>query len=570
MQPEYIANTNSQSAEASLRNLQQELENLKHSLICDINEEIRQLQSRKSRLLAEVEELELQRQLKISQQQQELIEELAPLLDRYIHTQQQSFNNQSFSGDVSQYKQNTHNLVNSLDDNLRNVFQTLEQDVLSYQASLSNKLNNMNRLEQEGELILDALITKIRSRLQTEALFLSPPPARSQPGIRERYTQSLQGDPLSNPQTPIVDQTPPVTTQIATSPEIVTPKPEQPKQTAPASLGYLLILLYSLSLSLYNVITSMVTKPSTVFPWLSGGWGPIGNIMSPSLGNSILVLFLRMFVVVPGMAILASFFYEPTWRDIKQKLIIDPDWDLWRKSVGSGFALFLSQVLIFIAFGSGLTPGVVITIFFIFPIVTLIGSWVFFGERPTGIRTIAATTVFIGVILISVPIGKAANFSLPGIATSIGSGVTFAFYVLLTQASLKKIHPMPFSFINFVTIFVFSIISMIAFRILPVPTTWNPSELDPNNFSQLMIFVLILGILNLLSYLFNNIGIKIIGAALASIFGAIGPVLTTLLAALILGRGLDAQQWLGMIIVSGGVAGLSLEKLLAAKKQPAK
>ena len=183
----------------------------------------------------------------------------------------------------------------------------------------------------------------------------------------------------------------------------------------------------------------------------------------------------------------------------------------------------------------------------------------FFGERPSLIRNIATGIVFLGVILIARP--TATNFSVEGITTAVGSGVTFAFYVLLTQACVPKIHPIPFSLINFCTILIFSILSLFVFSVMPIPEGWVVN-VNPDIFPQLFVFVLILGGLTLLSYLFNNIGISLIGAARASIFGATGPVLTSLLAWLIIGRTLEGQQVWGMLTVTAGVAALSLERLL--------
>jgi drug/metabolite transporter (DMT)-like permease len=82
--------------------------------------------------------------------------------------------------------------------------------------------------------------------------------------------------------------------------------------------------------------------------------------MAPSLGNSLLILWLRMLVVVPLMAILVTVLYPAVWRDIKQ-FAQSKDWFLFNV-LGSGFFLFLSQVLIYLALGT-ISPGVAITQF---------------------------------------------------------------------------------------------------------------------------------------------------------------------------------------------------------------
>ncbi|MBE9119222.1 EamA family transporter, partial [Lusitaniella coriacea LEGE 07157] len=335
------------------------------------------------------------------------------------------------------------------------------------------------------------------------------------------------------------------------------PAPKKPKASQ-VQLGFILILIYSLALSLQNVVTRVIVKPqpSEIF----GGIWQLGAYISPSLGNSVLLLLLRMVIVVAVMAFMASFLYPRTWSDVR-KFSRSGDRDLWLKVVGSGFFLFLSQVLIYIAFGN-LSAGVALTIFFIFPIVTVLLSWIFFGERPSPIRLLATVAVFFGVVLIALAGSGSVNISTLGIATAVGAGITFAFYVLLIQAGAKAVHPIPLSLINFVTILVFSLVS------LPLPFISGSVNVAPDMYNEIFWSALVLGGLSLLSYLVNNIGISLIGAARASIFGATGPMFTALLAVLIIGEGLKPQELIGMLIVTAGVAAVSAERLLVKPKPP--
>ncbi|NEQ25332.1 MAG: EamA family transporter, partial [Microcoleus sp. SIO2G3] len=76
---------------------------------------------------------------------------------------------------------------------------------------------------------------------------------------------------------------------------------------------------------------------------------------------------------------------------------------------------------------------------------------------------------------------------------------------------------------------------------------------------------IVLGALTLAGYLLNNFGVRYLGAARASIIASSGPVLTALLAFVILpgdpSNALQGIQWLGISIVTIGVLGLSFEKL---------
>ncbi|MEC4984131.1 MAG: EamA family transporter [Oscillatoria sp. PMC 1068.18] len=575
-QPENYQNADPRAAETHLREITDELENLKQNFIFQLSQEIEQLQTRKNSLQQEVEQLEYNRQQQLNQQQ-ELIRQIAPaLVDQLQDLLRQGLTNSAREGGVKttsadevDYNDNARQLILSLDSTLRTTFRTLQQDLSSYQSSLSQQLGQMYNLEQQGEAILEALVSRLKTELQTEAIASPPPtsptPRRTSPRYRDREIYPNEVIPAPKPATPTVtpsSRSKISPTQLPTE-EPPVPTKRQPKTQSKLQLGITLALFSSLALSLYNVVVAVILTPASVF-----GLFDLGGYISPSVGNSLLILWLRMVVVVPMMAVLAGFLYPRTWQDIMNSLQ-SKDWGLWLKVSGSGFFLFVSQVLIYIAFGSALSPGVVITIFFIFPIVTVLLSWLLFGERPSLIRSIATAIVFFGVVLISLAGGASvAGFPLRGVSTAVGSGVTFAFYVLLTQASAKKLHPVPFSVVNFVTILIFSGLSLFIFPFLPLPASWDVS-VDPLMWSNLIVSGIILGGLTLLSYLLNNIAISLIGAARASIFGATGPVLTTILAWLIIGRSLIGIQWVGMFIVTLGVLGLSLERMLK-KPKPAK
>jgi len=540
----------------SLKEITRELESLKHNVIDQLSQEIDRLQRRKALLLRETEQLELQRQQQI-EQHQELARQIAPALAHQLQEllRQQLRASGPESGDrfespvpVSDYNKNANRAIASLDSTLRTTFKTLQQDLSSYQSALSQQLGQMYSLEQQGAAILETLVSRLRDELEAKIA-----PAPPQPPIQQPLPS-----PTPLPSQPSREPQPHASQPISPPPQRPAPSHRPPAKTvkkpkaSEAQLGFALILLYSLALSLQNVVIRIIVKnnPSDIF----GGWLKLGSYISPSLGNSVLLLMLRMIFVVVGMAILAGILYPRTWQDIK-KFVNSGTQMLWLKVIGSGFFLFLSQVLIYIAFGS-LSAGVALTIFFIFPIVTVLLSWLFFGERPSLIRSLATAAVVLGVALIAFASGGQVNFSITGIAAAVGAGITFAFYVLLIQAGAKAIHPIPLSVINFATIFAFSLVSLL------IPAVSNSINVRPDMWTEVWVCGLVLGGLSLLSYLVNNIGISLIGAARAAIFGATGPAFTALLALLIIGEGLNFQEFWGMAIVTAGVAAVSAERFL--------
>lgn len=521
------------TAETSLREITAGLEDLKQNLLTQLSSEIEQLQTKKNHLITEIEQLESQKQQQL-EQQQHLAGQIAPALAQQLQgiVQQRlaasgaTKSNGVASPTAADYQDNAYQLISSLDATLRTTFTTLQQDMSSYQSALSQQLGQMYSLEQQGEAILEALVHRLKVELQAENASVTP------------ESDTL---PALKPPSPLPS-----------------PQPKIKRLTiSQVRLGFFLVLFSALALSLQNVVISIILNPSSIF-----GKFTTGGYIAPSFANSLLILCLRMVVVVPLMLIIANRLYPQTSQEVK-KVLPWRDGKLFFRVATCGFFLFLSSVLVYLALGS-LSPGVALTIFFIFPIVTLFLSWLFFGERPSLTRLLAAFTVFAGVVLISLAGGSAQNLSVVGISTALGAGITFALHVLLIQACTKKMHPVPFSLVNFTAILGFCLLSL-----LIMPLTQYQITVDPTMWSQILVSGLILGILTLLSYLANNIGISYIGAARASIFGATGPALTSILAWLVIGRDLVGWQIVGMLVVTAGVLGLSLERLFS-KPRPKK
>jgi drug/metabolite transporter (DMT)-like permease len=600
------------TAESHLGAIAQELQTLRQTLVGQLSQDIRQLQARKTRLQREVEDLELQQREQIAQQQR-ILRQIAPaLIDEIQQILRQQLQQASVDAvSLDEHTERTHKLVNSLDSTLRSAFQSLEQDIGSYQSSLYNRLSQMHSLEKQGEVLLDALVEKLQAEFppQSEsqpqddpppppkkkliipetdpALPTSPTPAAERPqqmdttstetasqrtagqtdthfqGQPQRHTPPPEpiGNVTTSHTTPQARQSPPYTKSRPVFP--VEPKPSPPpgiarKRKASDSklgLGFTFVLLSAFALSVYNIIIHIILNGASVL-----GLFQFEQLLPPGFGNALLILWLRMLVVVPLMTGLASILYPKTWQDIVDKLD-GRNWQLWLRVTGSGAFLFLSQVFIYLALGSRLSPGEVITLFFIFPIVTVLFSWLFFGERPSVPRGSASIVVFIGVLLSSLSAGSGmGNFSWYGVMMAVISGITFAFYVLLTQVCAKQLHPVPFSLVNFCTILV---LSGLSFLLPPVRESVNVAS---GNWFGLIVSGLILGGLTLISYLLNNIGISIVGAARASVFGAIAPALTSILAWLLIGSALSLSSLMGMIMVTIGVFALSWERLRSKPK----
>jgi drug/metabolite transporter (DMT)-like permease len=568
----------SRSADDVLRTMTQDLQDLQQEVVTHLQQDVRRLQTEKSRLINEIEKLQNQQEaaqaqyeVVLSQQQQEQqqawakqlalamanhlqvalsqkLRQAVPFSDLQVFSEVSPADESAIASTYSQGVASPQ--LTAIDDTLNRTFTTLRNDLNSYQSTLSQQIDRMQNMGKQGEAILEVLVRRISQQLQVEM-------ARSQGTGQAQLTGTTmrQGKPL-NPRPlgkqnlgqnlgQIVDQ---VTQQMKRFGVV-------PQKLSSFQLGLILILLSTVALSLHNVTVGILGSPSQLFGVL-----PVGGFTSlKSFGSSLLLLWLRMLVIVPVMAFgLAPKLYKPVWKDVKT-FCLSKDRRLISSVVGSGFFLFLSQVMLYIAIAQ-LGPGVAITLLFMYPLATVPLAWALFGDRPTSLRVLVLVIITGGIALTTVK-ATAANLSSAGISAAMISSVCFALYLITMQVSFRKLHPTPVSLIQFATIFVLSSLSLIAIGI----------GTPPGNWVGLIGGSLILGGLTLTGYLLNNFGVRFIGAAHASIIAASGPALTALLA-VIINPGdrtfLSLAQIVGIMVVTLGVVTLSFEKMLIQQRKP--
>jgi drug/metabolite transporter (DMT)-like permease/predicted nucleic acid-binding Zn-ribbon protein len=571
-----------QSAEEVLNSVMQELDALHENVKGQLNQDITRLQTEKNYLIDDIEDLreqyrKLQSQQMESlsgryiQQQQLWLKQLAQVLAHNLQDLLvQRFNELSAnsghslsspipSGEFpipmppSNYDERASELLAALDERLDRSFQMLEQDLSSYESELSMRLNNMKTLELQGEELLQNLVNRIREELEEEEEYLDNP-FDAQDSYPEQPTNSIRTQVLEPTPGDARRQALPQTSAALASPVA--------KAASQVQAGLILALSSAVVLSLFNVCLRILIKSRN--PRMIFGLFELDGVVSRGFGNSLLILLMRLIVVMALMPVLATFLYPNVWKDIR-RLFQSGDRALWGKVLGSAFFLFLSQVLIYLAIGN-IPAGIAITIFFIYPIVTVLGSWILFGARPSTIGFLAIGGITAGLILAGWP-----SFAAPppgggnvgvGVAAALASGITFAGYVLLTQMAAGKLHPIPFSLVNFGAIFVFSSLSLW----VPLSQDLAP-QIDPNVWPGLIIGGVVLGVLTLFSYLLNNFAIRYAGAALASVIGTLGPAMTALFGFLIINEKLQPVAILGMIVVTLSVAAMSVERMMAPQKK---
>ncbi len=635
-QPENSQAGDPKAAEAVLRSMTQDIENLRQKLVVELSQDVERLQKEKSQLIEDIEKLQNQRQAEISQQEhlakqiapalanqlQELLTQRlnqianpAPISNREAPAQSYSSRtaelgsatltpNGNASGDgesstrvsaaevldtakrsdsptaqelaidnpngsslpptpmASDYNENAYRLIASLDATLRTTFRTLQRDLNSYQSSLSQQLGQMYNLEQQGEAILEALVSRLREEIQSQPSAIQntpppPPPAPAHPSLPQRnghgYREEQNG--LTASSYPSSEQSAPAVPLIL-EPEPPTTVPQLPPQPQPASkawIGFLLVLLSWLALSFEYIVITVIFNKSSIF----GLSEAIGGFLSLNVGNLLVILWLRMLVVVPLMAVLGTRLYSGMWQEIRQFAQLK-NWRLFVQVAISGGLRFMSELLLYLALGT-ISPGVALTIFFIYPIVITLLGWVRLGDRFSRfsfLRSLIILSVLVGFVLVTLPNSRADELSHLGISAAIGSALAFAFHLILSQTYAPKFNRIALSWINFVLILAFSSLSL---AILPLPESWN-FDVAPALWPTLLISCVVLGGTTLVNYLLNNIGSRMIGAGKASILGTTVPALTAILALVIIQQTMQVGEIFGMLLVTLGVAALSFEQ----------
>lgn len=300
--------------------------------------------------------------------------------------------------------------------------------------------------------------------------------------------------------------------------------------------------------------------------WLGVPIGQLGIGFVPAVA----LLWLRMLVMMPALGILAPQLYRRTWEDL-QSWIYTRD-QLLMLLVGSGTALFFSQVLIYQCIGI-VGPAIGTMLLFLYPLTAVpLGSWVAGDRKMSPLGLLAIVAIAMGGILAIRPVLRLSveNIALEAIGSTsstatpfiillgVLASVAFSLYVVLTNRSYRQqqCHPIPASIVQFSTVAVLSSLVLLFRPLKPVAIDWLSFAL----------WGLLLGLLMLLVYLFSYGSLLLIGARTA-VVTAFTPLAAMLLVWSFTPRpALTVVQWTGILLVTMGGVAFGQEKLLGAKE----
>jgi len=423
-------NIRNSSYEQTLAGVTKDLSDLRANILGKLSREILILQAQKNALTDDIQRLQSQRKelevLTVAQQgmnQQEIqrqqwIEQLAQAITYHLKNDVIVTNSRVLSDHSANFEQ----LMLNLDGAIRATFQSLQRDVDTYQRDLDDQMQRMYTQRQQGELMLSALVERIDEYLRRSSADRSvggniggnPPinftgtsgfagvigtngsnTAPTIPNGNGNFNQ-IQIPTFNSSQFRQYDQndTRPYTGDPAepcNSLESEPPIAKPVKRLNDWWIGFILVLGASVVLSLQNILVKIIFSNSSVF-----GLFNFGGLIKATVPNSFMLLLLRMLFATPIMWIVAKFIFRvDVLRDFQQLLTPNRRLLFWRVSF-SALLQFASFALIYVALGI-LNPGLAVTLFFIFPTVTVLLAWLLFGDRPSKERWLVIGLIYFGM-----------------------------------------------------------------------------------------------------------------------------------------------------------------------------
>lgn len=233
-------------------------------------------------------------------------------------------------------------------------------------------------------------------------------------------------------------------------------------------LGIPIVLLAAVCFCGHNVIVRVLFHQYDIL-----GLGPTGGFVAPTLQNSFLLMVMRMVVVVPLMAGLASTLYASTWTEMRQLRQLEQRRSLYL-TVAAGGLMFLYLVLLYVSIGL-IPTGIALTLFFTYPLFTALLSWRLWGQRPTLWGWGLMGLVLLGSILAvpHTPVDEG-GYSIVGVGLGLASGLVYALYTVVAQICFQSLHLVPFTWASFAITLGLSAVSLLGWPDRIAPLAWTP------------------------------------------------------------------------------------------------
>ena len=220
-----------------------------------------------------------------------------------------------------------------------------------------------------------------------------------------------------------------------------------------------------------------------------------------------------------------------------------PLWPAVLIALGLGAFGYAVQASLYFAALERLDAPLVALVLYTFPVMVTVAAVVLGRERFTAPRVVALVTATAGVSLVLAGAGDLGFDSL-GVVLAFGAAITYTAYILAADTVLHRLAPVVLT-----TLVMTGAAAALAIRALV--TGGVTVSFDPSGWLWIGCIVVLSTVLAVLAFF---AGLKRTGASTASILSTFEPVVSTALAALILGELLTPVQLLGaMLVLSAAV-----------------
>ena len=211
-------------------------------------------------------------------------------------------------------------------------------------------------------------------------------------------------------------------------------------------------------------------------------------------------------------------------------------------AIGMGAIGYVGQAACYFAALNHASAGLVALLLYVYPTLVCLLAAAFLGDRLTR-RTLALLAVsFAGIAL---TLGGGHGTAI-GFALALGGALFYSVYIVVGARELKGTDPLAAT----------TVICLAAAATLRFASLWRTPQF-PTAAGGWIPVILIALVSTVLAILAFFAGLKRVGAATASIVSTLEPVVTVVLAWLVLGESLAAIQVLGAVLVLGSAAWLA-------------
>jgi DME family drug/metabolite transporter len=207
--------------------------------------------------------------------------------------------------------------------------------------------------------------------------------------------------------------------------------------------------------------------------------------------------------------------------------------------------------------------SVATALMFCAPVFVALGSWWVFHERLRPMQLLAIVVNLLGFTLVGTVSELLAGSSgnVGGLLLGLFSGICFALYTLLGRGAARANRIS--STVMLFYAYLFGTIALVIWGLISQGIHGLAISLDATGWA--LLFILSLGP-TLFGYLLFTMSLRYLSAPIASIFHTLEPVLTAILAFLVLGRVLTPLQVLGLGLIVIGVMVMQLSALMHNRK----